>query len=154
MSFVMTEISSVVSAATLATVNIICFTSLTATFMITAYYLGKPLGHVVLRCAFIAAGQKDTPITDREARVLASLLIVPFVLIDMTWKTALDEKPTSTSEPWLGSPALTFIGSMYLRAGLEVTLTISLLSAFVAVGRASLRASAHTREDVKNSRYV
>jgi hypothetical protein len=140
MSFIMAEISSAVSVATLATVNILCFTSLTAIFMITAYYLGRPLGHAVLRCAFIAAGQKNATITDREARVLASLLIIPFVLIDMVWKTALDEKPTSTSEPWLGSPALTFIGSMYLRAGLEVTLTISLLSVIVAVGRASLRA--------------
>jgi hypothetical protein len=140
MSFIMAEISSAVSVATLATVNILCFTSLTAIFMITAYYLGRPLGHAVLRCAFIAAGQKNATITDREARVLASLLIIPFVLIDMVWKTALDKQPTRTSEPWLGSPALTFIGSMYLRAGLEVTLTISLLSAFVAVGRASLRA--------------
>jgi hypothetical protein len=151
MSLVMAEISSVVSAATLATVIILCFTSLTAVFMITAYYLGKPLGHAVLRCAFIVAGQKNATITDREARVLASLLFIPFIFVDMVWRTALDGKSTSTSEPWLGSPALTFIGSMYLRAGLEVTLTISLLSAFVVIGRAILRASTHTPEDVREA---
>jgi hypothetical protein len=151
MSFLMTEISSVFSAATLAAVNILCFTSLTAIFMITAYYLGKPLGHAVLRCAFIVAGQKNATITDREARVLASLLFIPCIFIDMVWKTALNGKSTSTSEPWLGSPALTFIESVYLRAGLEVTLTISLLSAFVAAGRAILRASTHTHEDVREA---
>lgn len=151
MSSILTEIGSILSVAALATINILCFTSLTAIFMIMAYCLGRPLGHVIFRCARVAAGQRKIPTTEKEAGVLSSLLIIPFVLINLLWKMIADEKPTGTGDPWLGSPFLTFIGTTYLRAGLEVTLTISLLSAFFAVGKTILRrASTHTREDVKN----
>ena len=150
MSFIVTEISSIVSVATLATINILCFSFLTAIFMIIASYPGKPLGHAIFSCAYTVAGWKNNPTTEKEARVLASLLFIPCILINLVCKSSLNRASTGTSEAWLSSPVLAYIGSVYLRAGLEVILTILLLSAFVAVGRSRLEASTRKPGDVKS----
>lgn len=150
MSSIVTETSSIVSVATLATIDILCFSFLTAIFMITASYLGKPLGLAIFSCAYTVAGWKNDPTTEKEARVLASLLVIPCILIDLVCKSSLNRTSTGTSEVWLGSPVLAYIGSVCLRAGLKVILTITLLSAIVSVGRSRLEASTRKPGFVKN----